>query len=278
MAEILVNYIYINYTLPDRDVAKEIAHYLNQLGIHVWRDIEQISPGENWLLKTEEGLKKADIMLFIASINSISSPYAQDSLYYFIRNEKPVIYLIVDDTGEKYVPYIDRQWVVDFREDFKSGVRKVLKTLTKKDILEKKEKAIKTGKILSKGYVFLSYSEKDRDFVQEMIRFLGKQQFAYWDYTESDRNYHEQLFIELENAIQESVAVFSILSDDWKKSFWAVREYMYSLEIKKPVYLINAKKRDPILLVAGVHYIDFTMDMNKGYEDLKTELNRKGFI
>ena len=135
---------------------------------------------------------------------------------------------------------------------------------------------VKTPQHQSKGYVFLSYAEEDRDFVSLLKTFLKENNYAYWDYAESDRDYHSQLFLELEGVIKESVATLSVLSESWKRSQWSVKEYFFSEEAGTPVFLLKAKPLGPTLAIAGVPYIDFTLEIAQGMEKLRRELHRKG--
>ena len=105
---------------------------------------------------------------------------------------------------------------------------------------------------------------------------LSRRNFAYWDYRESSRDYHQQLFLELEGVINESEATLSVLSPSWKQSLWAQREYFYSNEAGIPVFLLKAKEPGPTLAVAGMPYIDFTQSEQDGFDRLSRELVRKG--
>ena len=81
--------------------------------------------------------------------------------------------------------------------------------------------------------------------------------------------------MELESVINDSIAVLSVISPDWKKSRWSVRDFFYSEEIGKPVLLLRAKITKPILAIAGLPYIDFVEDNGKGFEKLGKELKKR---
>lgn len=104
---------------------------------------------------------------------------------------------------------------------------------------------------------------------------MKKRNYAYWDYEESDRDYHTQLFLELEGIIIEASATLSILSESWKRSKWAVKEFFFSEDVGTPVFLLKAKPIDPTLAVAGMTFIDFTQDIESGLKKLDRELSRK---
>ncbi|MBK8024635.1 MAG: toll/interleukin-1 receptor domain-containing protein [Chloroflexi bacterium] len=130
----------------------------------------------------------------------------------------------------------------------------------------------------SRGYVFISYAEEDSDFVDTLRDFLGVKGYGYWDYQASDRNFHTQLFLELEEVIKNAAATLSVLSPDWKKSTWTAKEYIFSEEVGTPVFLLMSREMGPTLVTAGVPYIDFTRDELVGFERLDRELRRKGLI
>jgi hypothetical protein len=122
----------------------------------------------------------------------------------------------------------------------------------------------------------LSYAEEDAPFVKKLRDFLAGRKYAYWDYSESDRDYHIQLSSELERVIAEAAATLSILSPDWKASKWAMKEYFFSEETGVPVFLLRVKLVPPTLAIAGLPYIDFVSDEETGFHKLAAELSRAG--
>lgn len=104
---------------------------------------------------------------------------------------------------------------------------------------------------------------------------MKSQEFAYWDYEEGERNYHIQFSLELESVIDDSIAVLSIISPNWKESKWSTREYFYSDEIGKPIFLLRAKETKPILAIAGQPYIDFVNNPKTGFIKLEKELRKR---
>lgn len=75
--------VFISYSHEDKQFCDNIKKYLNQLGqcghsIDVWADHE-IKAGEDWDEAIEENLRKADIILFLLSVNFINSGYIKDN-------------------------------------------------------------------------------------------------------------------------------------------------------------------------------------------------------
>lgn len=104
---------------------------------------------------------------------------------------------------------------------------------------------------------------------------MGERGYAYWDYEKSDREYHTQLYLELEEAIARAKAVLCVLSPAWRSSAWTVKEYLYAQEVGTPTFLLRARMIPPTLVLAGIQFIDFVADRPKGYERLQRELTRK---
>ena len=161
-----------------------------------------------------------------------------------------VIPAVIDDAGVDTLPIPLRafQWV-DFRTSYDEALDRLVRTVP--DLL-KHDTAVAPTSERTKGYVFVSYAEEDALFAHELRQFLGDQGYAYWDYSESDRNYHTELANELEQVILEASATLSVLSPEWKQSKWAMREYLFSEEAHVPVFLLRVKEVPPTLAIAGL--------------------------
>jgi hypothetical protein len=94
-----------------------------------------------------------------------------------------------------------------FRADYDSALRNLLAALEP----FRREQPLATSKKKTKGYAFLSYAEEDAEFVDELKGFLAKRGYSYWDYRESDRDYQQDLYLELEGVIAEASATLSFL-------------------------------------------------------------------
>lgn len=268
--------VFISYSRHDSQLVDRITNDLNHNGVETWIDTENINPGESWQKAIEQGLKKVSSLVFVISKNSLKSSWMLHELSSFLgANNKKVFPVIIEDIDTSQLPpFISNiQWI-DFRQNYDSGLKKLLRGLG----IKQKVRAITTPpqKLKrNKGYAFLSYTEQDVDFITSLKVFLKEHGFAYWDYEESDRDYHNQLFLELEGVINEATVTLSILSETWKRSQWTVKEFFFSQEIGTPVFLLKAKELGPTLAIAGMTYIDFTKDENAGFTKLVKELKRK---
>jgi TIR domain len=267
-------YIFVSYARLDKPFVDRLTSDLAKAGVPLWRDVDEIEPGTNWPQQISTAVSRAVGLIYVSSRNSVLSPWIEKELQEMIAKSGQVFPIVLDNEGAENMPSSlkEIQWV-DFREDYNASIAKLRESISRlTDLGAPREQATTQ----SRGYVFLSYTDADNDFVEELRRYLKKRGYAYWDYSESDRDYHGQLFLELENVIQEAAATLSILSPSWKHSEWAVKEYMFSSEVGTPVFLLQAKKIGPTLVIAGVPYIDFVQDRVSGFKKLDRELNRKG--
>jgi hypothetical protein len=267
-------YVFLSYSRQDRAFVERLATDLQQSSVEVWRDVEQIVAGTNWQDAIAHGLLNAFALLYVSSENSVGSAWLDEELSIALRHGTQVVPIVLDDAGAANLPEPLRaiQWI-DFRLGYDRGLRAVLAALPSS---VREGGPAESRRTVSKGYVFLSYAEEDSQFVNELKSFLKDYGYAYWDYRESDRDYHAQLFLELESVISEASATLSVLSPAWKISRMATKEYVYSEEVGNPVFLLRAKQLEPTLAIAGATYIDFVVDQEAGFKELHRELRKKG--
>lgn len=268
------NYVFVSYARRDKQIVDRLAADLRTEGVEIWRDVDEILPGQNWEREITGAVGRAVGLLFVASQHSRKSTWMGEELKLVLARNAPVIPLILDDAGEKNLPEPLKQiqWI-DFRVGYDAAFKELLRALPTG---LRGAQPVPARVEQSKGYVFVNYAEEDSDFVGELKSFLKSKGYAYWDYEESDRDYHTQLFRELEHVILDSAAVLSVISPAWKDSDWAPREYIFSRDSKIPAFLLMARETPPILIIAGDPYIDFVKNPNAGFERLGKELQRKG--
>lgn len=267
-------YAFISYARRDSQFVDRLSTDLQRAGVRVWRDVEQIQPGQQWQRALEDALKDSVVLIYVASEHSGDSSWMFQELMGFSETNKLIIPLIIDDAGEQSLPAPLRmiQWV-DFRSSYDAALQQLLSVFPS---AVETNQPIQQPNESSRGYVFISYAEEDSDFVARLRQFLTEKKYGYWDYAESDRDYHTQFVSELEGVIIDAEATLSVLSESWKQSKWTVREYFYSEDVRTPVFLLRAKTMRPSLAVAGIPYIDFVANADEGFVKLDRELQRKG--
>lgn len=263
--------VFISYSRNDKPFVDQLSERLNQQGIDTWVDVQQIAPGDMWQNEIRRGIENSSLFIAILSENYLSSAWASFEFAY--ASNKKIIPIKIREFNTENLPlFIQRiQWI-DFSDNYEKAFESLLKSIPQE---YKSNKPIEIKDAKSKGYVFLSFCEEDSSFILDLRNFLKSQDFAYWDFEEGDRNYHTQFFLELETVINDSEAVLSVISPDWKNSRWSIREFFYSEEIGKPVLLLRARETKPILAIAGLPYIDFAVDLKKGFDKLGNELKKR---
>ncbi len=267
-------YAFISYSTKDKEFVSRINQALNENGVNTWIDFQQINPGEMWKNSLEAALKKADIIIMVLTENSLNSNYVMNEFIASKRIGKKIITIKYGQFNNVNLPNAlsDIQWI-DFTQNFRNSFARLLDLIP--DNL-RQQNPITSNKQKSKGYIFLSYAEEDFMHADEIKIFLKDNEFAYWDYQSSDRNYHSQFFLELESVIEDAIATLSVITPLWKTSLWATREYFFSEEVGTPVYLLKFEATRPILAISGQHYLDFVTNKRIGYQRLSIELRRKG--
>lgn len=267
-------YVFISYHREDAPFVQQLSEALAERGLRVWRDTNEIHPGQNWQMAIEKGLHAASAMLLVASRHSASSRWVQYEAAKSVELGRLVIPVLLDEQGKELLTgsLAALQWVDFSQGRFSEGVDQILSSLA--DVLPPVHRAAPRRR-KSKGYFFISYAEEDADFVTELRKFLKGRGYAYWDYAESARNYNAQTVFELEDAIANSAACLCVISEAWRNSRWTVREYFFAEEVKRPGFLLRAKPISPSLAIAGSTYIDFTVDAKQGFARLDAALSRK---
>jgi len=268
--------LFVSYAARDRSFAERLSRELRAAGFVVWRDEDVIESGREWSTAVLGALLDASALLVVASPAAEDSAFVRKELSAYVeRRGGHIIPVLVESLGARSLGRILGQYqMVDFRGSFEEALPLLLRALPAEARVVGHAPAPSGS--ASKGYAFISYAEEDSGLVAQLTGFMGRRGYAYWDYQKSDRNYHIQLFLELEEAITRAKAALCVLSPAWRTSLWTVREYLYAGEVGVPTFLLRFGVLPPTLVIAGAHYIDFVADQAKGYERLERELGRKG--
>ena len=130
--------------------------------------------------------------------------------------------------------------------------------------------------------VFLSYSRRDLDFVEQLAADLKKTGLDVW-YDLSGLDGGAPWRKAIEKAIRASDVVVVVLSPDSVNSQWVEREYLFASNHGKKVIPVLYKQCELPLYYLNVHYIDFQGNKYKRnfdalLENLQGGLERQGEI
>ncbi len=65
---------FLSYSRKQYYFAESLALHLQQRGVSVWFDIQQLEPGVSWQADIGDGLKNAASVTFVASRSALASP------------------------------------------------------------------------------------------------------------------------------------------------------------------------------------------------------------
>ncbi|PJF41939.1 MAG: hypothetical protein CUN55_10845 [Phototrophicales bacterium] len=269
-----MGYVFIRYVKQDKAIAEQISEQLRLAGVEVWRGAQAIQAGEDWGDAIQRAISQADAMILIVSRHSVQSSLIQNEVKIAIEHQIVVLPVTIDFIKTMPTILYGMNWI-DYRKNQEKGISVLLEHIPPS---ARSTHPVEAKAEQSRGYVFISYAQEDTDFVLLLREFLRERGYSYWDYQDSERDYHSQLFLELEDVIREAAATLSVLSPAWKQSMWTPREYLFSEQVQTPVFLLRAKDMEPTLLIAGVPYIDFVENQQHGFQKLEAELQRKGLL
>jgi len=69
--------VFISYSHEDREYVDGLSYLLGGHNIKVWRDLWQISPGEDFSTRIEEALRQVTAVCVVVSGHSLNSPWVE---------------------------------------------------------------------------------------------------------------------------------------------------------------------------------------------------------
>lgn len=129
--------LFLSYSRKDHERANEVGDILRALRFNVWQDSSSIETGANWPEQLAAGIEESDVVLFLASANSATSPYCTKEIAHATNLRKPLVALHLDDAElPKKVAFLvsDSQhlWMSQFEslntatEEISSAVRRLI--------------------------------------------------------------------------------------------------------------------------------------------------------
>lgn len=117
--------LFLSYAHDDADKIEELIQAIAPFH-RIWLDKTSIAPGEDWRQEIKQGIRKCNVFLFAASMNSCCSRECHWEIDFALKHHKRIIPLILEDCHLR--PELARlQWI--FLEEFEEGVRSLLKEL-----------------------------------------------------------------------------------------------------------------------------------------------------
>jgi len=119
---------FFSYSREDGEFARKLAADLKSAGANVWMDQLDIEPGTRWDDAISQALESSPRVLVILSPASAKSENVSDEVSFALSQTKQIIPVLFRDCK---VPFrIARLQYVDFRNDYNTGLRLLLQTLS----------------------------------------------------------------------------------------------------------------------------------------------------
>lgn len=90
--------IFISHATTDDKLATYLANRLDDLGIHVWVDHKDISPGDDFVSRIEDALSNATHVLLLLSTQSVASSW--------VREERNIAQLFAIEGAKRLIPIL----------------------------------------------------------------------------------------------------------------------------------------------------------------------------
>ena len=129
--QIIDGRLFISYAHADKKFVHQLADELERYNVDVWIDRE-IAYGTNWDETIDKQLKACDVMLVIATPESMDSSYVTYEWSYFLGSDKAV-YPFVPQSHEDVVklhPRLSRLQYIAGTNDLAQNVRKIIDAMS----------------------------------------------------------------------------------------------------------------------------------------------------
>jgi len=126
--------VFISYSHRDKEFVDQLAGHLIKNNVYVWIDRWELSPGDSLLQRIQDFLRDASALIVVLSEAFVESEWCKKELSFGLVRELEerrvvVIPVLLKDCA--IPPFLKEKLYADFRTDFDSGLRDVLKAVAK---------------------------------------------------------------------------------------------------------------------------------------------------
>jgi hypothetical protein len=124
--------VFVSYARADKLFVARLCEALTAAGADVWVDLEELSPGADWLAGIDRGVEGADALAFVISPDSLASEICRHELEHAVARAKRIIPLLRREPNGQPVPdeLVRRRWIsVREGDDFNVAVRSLVSAL-----------------------------------------------------------------------------------------------------------------------------------------------------
>jgi hypothetical protein len=107
--------VFLSYSRKDKEFAFDLKNSLEQQGIDVWIDQEDIRAGLKWSTAIQHGLRDSDLMILLISPTSMESTNVEDEWQAYVDEGKSIIPVLCRPTPLKDIHFqLRRIQYIDF--------------------------------------------------------------------------------------------------------------------------------------------------------------------
>ena len=120
--------VFVSHSSKDKPFVETLVEQLEQAGVETWFDAQELRPGDSIVSGIEDGLSDSDYVIFVASKNSVTSPWVKAELNAaFIREidgkGARIIPIRLDDSD--LPPLLADRIYIDFQASFSDGLKRL---------------------------------------------------------------------------------------------------------------------------------------------------------
>lgn len=118
---------FLSYSRQQYYTAELLALQLQQRGLSIWFDVQQLEPGADWQQDIQTGLEQSGAVLLLASRAALDSPYVEREWKHALSAGRPVLVALTERV--KLPPDLRQAPVIDLRGNFEIAVEQVQRAI-----------------------------------------------------------------------------------------------------------------------------------------------------
>ncbi len=115
--------IFMSYSRRETGFVDDLTHRLEKAGFNIWLDYRVLVPGTPWAGQIDKGLREADVILFVVSKESLSSPYVELEWRRGLNDKKRIVLVLFE--AIPLPPELQGLEWVDFRSNYKRALKQL---------------------------------------------------------------------------------------------------------------------------------------------------------
>ena len=90
--------VFVSYSRKDSQKTEELISFLKRKNLHVWRDTDKITGGDNYKAHIYDAITQSKCLIFVSSVNSNQSENVVKEIGIAVKNHVPIIPIWLDSS------------------------------------------------------------------------------------------------------------------------------------------------------------------------------------